>query len=391
VRRPKLYDYTDMKRAQVNSRSRFGRRGQVAIAVVALVVLAVAAWRMLPDSEWADAPDVAVQLLDGRVVSLGDLDGQVVLLNFWATWCPPCRLEMPGFQRVYDARQDDGFTIVGLSTDIGSDEQVRWFLEQQGIGYPVGRASRYASESYGGPGGVQTLPTSFLIDAKGRIRRTVTGVYDEAELVADVDGLLREAGREPTGEVAVARRAAPPTFLDLAEVGHPMGSDDAPVTVVEFSDYGCAYCGRFTQQTFPRLYQEFVEPGRVRWVHVPFILGKFPHSVEATRAAACAAEQGEDTYWAMHLVLFRRQPEWRDAPDPLPVFRRYLQDAGADAASFTACYEEDRPAESLRAADRVGLAAGVGATPTFFVNGRRVEGAAPLQHFREALLAAERE
>ena len=368
----------------------FGRRARIAAAATALVILAAAAWRILPDDRWEAAPDVAVQLMDGRVIALGELEGQVVLVNFWATWCPPCRLEMPGFQRVYEARADDGFVIVGLSTDIVSDDQIRWFLEQQGIGYPVGRASRYASESYGGPGGVQTLPTSFLIDAEGRIRRVVTGVYDEAELLVDVDGLLREVGREPTGEVAVARRAAP-SFLEVEDVGHPLGQTDAPVTVVEFSDYGCAYCGRFAQQTFPQLYREFVEAGRVRWVHVPFILGKFRNSGEATLAAACAAEQGESTYWAVHLGLVRRQPEWRDAGDPLPVFQRYLDAAAGDVGAFTACYEERRPVESLQRADRVGLAAGVGATPTFFVNGRRLEGAAPLEQFREALLAAERE
>jgi protein-disulfide isomerase/peroxiredoxin len=360
----------------------------IALLGAVVVLGAVMAWRRVPAPKGERAPDVAVELLDGRVMSLSELEGRVVLVNFWATWCPPCRLEMPGFQRVYEARSDDGFDIVGLSTDVVSDEQIRWFLEQQGIGYPVGRASRYASESYGGPRGVQTLPTSFLVDAEGRIRRTVTGVYEEEALLADVDGLLREAGLEPTGEVARPSRLAP-TFLDVEGAGHPLGEADAPITVVEFSDYGCAYCGQFAQQTFPELYREFIQPGRVRWVHVPFILGKFQNSLEATRAAACAAEQGESTYWAVHLGLFRRQPEWRVAADPLPVFRRYLDDAGADVEAFTACYRENRPADALREADRIGLAAGVGATPTFFVNGRRVEGAMPLAQFREALRSVE--
>ncbi|MFS8639054.1 MAG: TlpA disulfide reductase family protein, partial [Gemmatimonadota bacterium] len=67
------------------------------------------------DSGGVDAPDFRVETLDGRTVALSDLRGQVVLVNFWATWCPPCRFEMPGFQRVYEEYRDQGFTILGLS------------------------------------------------------------------------------------------------------------------------------------------------------------------------------------------------------------------------------------------------------------------------------------
>jgi protein-disulfide isomerase/peroxiredoxin len=361
-----------------------GVRGAWVVAGALVLVAAVAVgWRLLGgEVEGERAPDVSVQFLDGRVVSLASLEGQVVLVNFWATWCPPCRLEMPGFQRVYEARRDDGFTIVGLSTDQLSEEQIRWFLEQRGIEYPVGRASRYVADAFGG---ARTLPTSFLIDARGRIRREVTGVYDERELVTDVDGLLREAGLEPTGEVAEARREAP-TFVDLEGAGHVMGASDAPVTVVEFSDYGCAYCKRFTESTFPGLEREYIETGRVRWVHIPFVLGKFPNSEAATRAAVCAGEQGDAVFQGTHLTLYRRQAEWRSAGDPQPVFRGYVERAGGSAEAFDRCYGGALP--SLAKAERVAMAAGVGATPTFFVDGRRVQGAVPGAEFRRLLETA---
>jgi protein-disulfide isomerase/peroxiredoxin len=363
---------------------RWDRRAAVVVVSLAAVLGAVAYGVVAgAEPEGEPAPDVSVQLLDGRVVSLSSLEGRVVLVNFWATWCPPCRLEMPGFQRVYDARADDGFTIVGLSTDPLSEEQIRWFLEQRGIEYPVGRATRYAADAFGG---ANTLPSSFLIDADGRIRRRVVGVYDESELVADVDGLLREAGLEPTGEVASVRREAP-AFVDLEGVGHVAGSADAPVTVVEFSDYGCAYCSRFTQQTFPHLFSRFIEGGRVRWVHVPFILGKFPHAEEAVRTASCAAEQGDGVFWPTHMALFRRQAEWRQAVDVRGVFRGYVEAAGGDGVAFEACYDAGPPA-SLERAERVAMAAGVSATPTFFVNGQRVQGAVPTAEFQRILEAA---
>ena len=365
-----------------------GRKRNVWLAVLAVAVVAgiggAYAWGRVAEPAGEPAPDVAVQLLHGGVLSLDDLEGQVVLVNFWATWCPPCRVEMPGFQRVYEARRDDGFTILGLSTDRLPDEQIRWFLQQRGIEYMVGRATQYAAQSFGG---ARTLPSSFLIDAEGRIRRTVVGVYDEAELLADVDRLLVEAGLEPTGEVA---RAPEPEleWMELKEVGHPLGAESAPVTVVEFSDYGCAYCQRFTQQTFPHLYNEYIDAGRVRWVHMPFVLGKFANSEEATLAAACAAEQGSGVFWSTHMALFGSQPQWRSG-DPGAVFRRHVEAAGGDPSAFDACYAEVRPRDALDRAEQIAAAAGVSSTPTFFINGRRLEGAAPLETFRRAIEQAE--
>ncbi len=358
-----------------------------AVAVIALMGSAHFAGVRLVDAWRARglelAPAVSVQLLDGSVVSLSSLEGKVVLLNFWATWCPPCRLEMPGFQRVYEARRDDGFTIVGLSTDQLPDEAIRTFLEQRGIEYPVGRMTRYVADAYGG---ANTLPTSFLIDADGRIRRQVTGAYDEAELVRDVDGLLREAGLEPTGEVAVWE-PEPPVVGEVEAVGHVTGSTTAPITVIEFSDYGCSYCSRFTRESFPSLYKEFIEAGTVRWVHLPFVLGKFPNAEEAAAAAVCASEQGESVFQATHQALFRRQAEWRSAADPLPVLRGWVEVAGGDGDAFTACFEDDRARADLARVEDIAMRASVAATPTFFVNGQRVEGALPLAAFQEGFRA----
>ncbi len=357
--------------------------GVAAVALVALVgsahfagVRLVDAWRARGLER---APAVSVQLLDGSVVSLSSLEGKVVLLNFWATWCPPCRLEMPGFQRVYDARRDDGFTIVGLSTDQLPDEAIRTFLEQRGIEYPVGRVTRYVADAYGG---ANTLPTSFLIDADGRIRRQVTGAYDETELVRDVDGLLREAGLEPTGEVAVYR-PEPPNEGEAEAVGHVTGAADAPITVIEFSDYGCGYCSRFTRESFPALYKEFIDAGSVRWVHLPFVLGKFPNAELAAAAAVCASEQGESVFQATHQTLFRRQAEWRSTADAAALLRGWVEAAGGDGEALAACLEDDRPRADLARVEEIAMRANVAATPTFFVNGQRVEGALPLEAFQE--------
>lgn len=135
------------------------------------------------------APDVQVETLEGERFSLSDLRGQVVLVNFWATWCPPCRAEMPGFQDVYENRKMDGFVIVGLSTDRGPRGTVQSFLQKRGITYPVGMATSEAISAFGG---MRALPTSILIDASGRIRHEVAGIFAEPALRQAVDRLLAE-------------------------------------------------------------------------------------------------------------------------------------------------------------------------------------------------------
>jgi cytochrome c biogenesis protein CcmG, thiol:disulfide interchange protein DsbE len=135
------------------------------------------------------APSFAVTTLDGRSMALDDLRGQVVLLNFWATWCPPCRVEMPGFQAVYDKHRERGFTIVGVSTDLRGQDHVREFLEERSITYPIAMATASVVRDYGG---ASALPTSFLIDRRGNIRHHVRGYFAETTLNAAVERLLAE-------------------------------------------------------------------------------------------------------------------------------------------------------------------------------------------------------
>jgi peroxiredoxin len=135
------------------------------------------------------APDVRVQTLEGEDFMLGDLRGQVVLVNFWATWCPPCRIEMPGFQRVWEEHRERGFTIVGLSTDRGMRGTVERYLEERGLTFPVALASAEAIRGFGEP---RALPTSYLIDHEGRIRHTVRGMFAEPALRRAVARLLDE-------------------------------------------------------------------------------------------------------------------------------------------------------------------------------------------------------
>lgn len=170
---------------------------RVTEALLWLITIGLFVWRLAPQARAAAganaggpaAPAVTLAMLDGRALSLTDFKGQVVLVNFWATWCPPCRAEMPGFQKVYDARHGDGFTVVGVSMDEGSRLGVATFLRNHAISYPVAMATPQTVAAFGG---ISSFPTSFLIDRRGRVRYTVRGMFVETALRPAVDRLLGE-------------------------------------------------------------------------------------------------------------------------------------------------------------------------------------------------------
>ena len=135
------------------------------------------------------APPFQVKTLDGNLVSDDQLRGKVVLINFWATWCPPCRAEMPGFESVYERHADSDFIVLGIAMDEGGTDGVRQFLADRHITYPVAMANGSTVQNFGG---VSLLPSSFLIDRRGRIRNQVQGVYDASTLERQVEELLKE-------------------------------------------------------------------------------------------------------------------------------------------------------------------------------------------------------
>ncbi len=178
-------------------------RAHVGVSTVGWVlVLAFVGYRFWPQAEAVfgmggsgeAATSFTLKTLDGQKVSLDQLRGDVVLVNFWATWCPPCRFEMPGFQKVYEAKKDRGFRIVGVSMDETGAAGVERYLAQHGITYPVGMVNSQVFRAFGSP---TTLPASFLIDRQGRIRHSVTGVFAEVTLSQAVDRLLKEPASEP--------------------------------------------------------------------------------------------------------------------------------------------------------------------------------------------------
>lgn len=139
------------------------------------------------------APDFTLDLLDGGTVSLAELRGKVVLVNFWTSWCPPCRLEMPAIEKTYRNYKDLGLVVIGLNLTAQDSEQAAAnFVKEIGVTFPI---ALDRDNAVGNLYRVTALPTSFFIDRNGVIRFVVVGgPMSEALIQSKVEELLREGG-----------------------------------------------------------------------------------------------------------------------------------------------------------------------------------------------------
>jgi protein-disulfide isomerase len=154
--------------------------------------------------------------------------------------------------------------------------------------------------------------------------------------------------------------------------GYVLGSDSAPVEIVEYGDYQCPGCANFDIVTLPDVKERLVATGKARFVYRDFPLDQIhPHARLAAHAAACADEQGK--YWQVHDLLFQGQPDWSSG-NAERIIRGYAQAASLDMARYSECMESARYAGRIQASYEEGVALGVGGTPQFLIGGRIYEG-----------------
>jgi len=133
------------------------------------------------------APDFALFDIYGEKKHLSDFSGNVVILDFWATWCPPCKAEIPHFIELYNEYKDEGLEIIGVALDWNAERVVRPFAEENGITYTLLLGDEKVGDLYGG---IISIPTTFLIDRKGGIRKKYIGYRDKEVFEKDIKELL---------------------------------------------------------------------------------------------------------------------------------------------------------------------------------------------------------
>lgn len=214
-----------------------------------------------------------------------------------------------------------------------------------------------------------------------------------ASVLAALSALLlagcSSAESVPAAQPAASATAAgsPPSDprVARADSARIRGSADAPVVMLEVSDYQCPFCKRWHDEVFPTILRDYVETGKVRLAYVNFPLGMHSNAPLASESAMCAAAQGGEQFWRFHDLVFDAQERWSPLEQARPVFDSLATVAGLDTAAFGSCLDEHLMLPLVEADVARMKAAGVQPTPTFFVGDVKIEGAQPVAVFRQAI------
>ncbi len=186
----------------------------------------------------------------------------------------------------------------------------------------------------------------------------------------------------------------PNDFIEVGEDDDPvLGSPDAPITIIEFSDYQCPFCRKFWTETLPSIKKDYIDTGKVKFVYRDFPLDIHPMAVPAAIAAECVREQGRDSaYWKMHDKIFEEQNILDSNNKEGPVrstvsftegnLKQWAKDLGYDIDS---CLDSEKFKSEVEKDLAEGSNAGITGTPGFFINGIKIEGALPYSEFKQVI------
>lgn len=166
-----------------------------------------------------------------------------------------------------------------------------------------------------------------------------------------------------------------------------IGKADAPITLVEFTDYQCPFCARHYTQTYSQIKKNYVDTGKVKYVTRDYPLGFHPHAQKTAEGAECAAEQGK--FEQMHEKLFTTQSSWTNSSDISATLKQFAKDLGLNSSKFDTCLDSGEMAAEVAADQAAGAASGIDGTPGFWILGpkgqtQKVSGAFPYATFQTA-------
>jgi protein-disulfide isomerase len=185
--------------------------------------------------------------------------------------------------------------------------------------------------------------------------------------------------------------APPQTVLVSLDDDPVLGNPDAPLTIVEFSDFQCPFCAKFYAQTLPLIKENYIKSGQVNFVYRDFpINGIHPNAMPAALAAECADDQGK--FWEYHDLVFTNQDSWKslDVSSASMTFQEYAKELGLDTSEFSSCLTTAKHSQEVNKDLQDGQNYGVAGTPGFFIGNEKigyvaVEGAKPYTTFEEVI------
>ena len=157
------------------------------LTVLAVAGIAAAERGVDPVRMEDEAPNFTLETTDGDTVSLSDYAGKVVLLDFWDTWCPPCKKGIPELIELYEEYKDEGFVVIGMALGRMGEKAVEEYTETHNITYPVVHTTDEVVNSFGS---IEAIPTAFLVNREGNIVKKYVGLRPKTEFINDITPLL---------------------------------------------------------------------------------------------------------------------------------------------------------------------------------------------------------
>jgi len=226
--------------------------------------------------------------------------------------------------------------------------------------------------------------------SKTTLWKTIAGILGVLLIIVIFTGGFR-SGSENNGAADSAGNDAQPrgsgdagtviNMADLIDDDTVKGDPNAPVTIVEWSDFECPFCARFYRDTMGQIEKEYIDTGKVKIVFRDFPLSFHQQAQKAAEAAECSGEQGQ--FWEMHDKLFEE-----GVTGGVSSFKQYASELGLDTAKFDSCLDSGKMASEVAKDMQDGVAVGITGTPGFIINGQLVSGAQPFANFKQVIDAA---
>ncbi len=198
----------------------------------------------------------------------------------------------------------------------------------------------------------------------------------------------KAAPNQPTNNPSAPTRAASLDANKLVDDDPVLGKKDAPLTIIEWSDYQCPFCRRFWTDTLPLLKKEYIDTGKVRFVYRDFPLSFHPAAQPSAEAANCAREQGGDEkYFEYHDKIFSEEQKLGSGTVQFGVaeLKKWAKEIGLDSGKFDSCLDSGKYASEVQADFAAGQAVGIRGTPGFVVGNQPVSGAQPFSAFKAVI------